>query len=589
MGLRRGMRAPVLANAAAHRRTPGLRRGRAGSSGSSCWRRGAPLGAWIWPAATAHRRTPGAPAAGARVLPDQAAGDADLRRAPVLANAAAHRRTPGLRRGRAGSSGAGCWPHGAPLGASLLANAAAHRRTPGLRRRGMRVLPDPAAGDADLRRAPVLANAAAHQRTPGAFPAACGFFRSLLPAMRISVGPLCWPMLQLIVGRRGSAAGARVLPEPAAGHTELHRVPGCWPMLQLIVTRRGSAGAACGFFRSRLPATRTPLGSWIWPAATAHRQRPGAPAAGARVLPDPAAGDADLRWVPGFGHLLRLIVRRQALPPRARGSSGSSFRRHKFPPGFLGAARCCSSPTGAPPRRAGSVRDPAQAMRSTGCLIRPTAAAHRHTPGLRRRRAGSSGSSCWRRRSPSGPCVGQCCSSSSDARRSRRGRAGSSGSSCWRRRSPSGSWVWPAAELIGTPGAPRHGMRVLPNPAAGNADLRWLLGVANCCSSSSDAGAPPRARGFFRSRLLATRSSTGCLVVGQCCSSSSDARRSRRGRAGSSGSSCWRRRSPSGPCVGQCCSSSSDADHSPARHADSAGSRLQATSSSTGLLDLASC
>ena len=202
--------------------------------------------------------------------------------------------------------------------------------------------------------------------------------------------PGCWPMLQFIDGRRGSAAGARVLPDPAAGDasTGLLDLASCY----------GSSSDA---------------------------ERSQARHAGVQVLPDQAAGDADLRrapvlacccslssdagapparhagpsgsgcrrrgspLAPGFGQLLRLIVRRQALPPRARGSFRIRLPATRISTGCLVVGQCCSTSTdaGAPPRARGFFRSRLLATRiSTGCLV-----------------------------------VGQCCSTSSDARRFRRG------------------------------------------------------------------------------------------------------------------------------------------------------------------------
>jgi len=327
------------------------------------------------------------PGAGARVLPDQAAGDADPPASCV------------------------CWPA-----------ATAHRQTPGAPAADARVLPDQAAGDAALHWARGFGQLLQHiDGRRGSAGAACGFGRDPVPATQISVGLLCWPMLQHIDGRQA-------LPQRHAGSSgsscRRRGAPlGSWIWPAATAHRRtpGAPPAACGFFRSRLLATRifteclvvgqccststdagvrrgragssgsscrrrgAPLGSWIWPAATAHRQTPGAPAAGARVLPDQAAGDAELHWAPGFGQLLRLIVGRRSLPGAACGFFRIKLPATQISAGLLGVASCYGSSSDARRSPSGMRARSGIQLRQRGAPLAPgfgqLLQGHRQTPG----------------------------------------------------------------------------------------------------------------------------------------------------------------------------------------------------------------
>jgi len=322
----------LLANAAAHRRTPGFHRGRAGSSGSDCQERRSPPGPWLLANAAAYRRTSGL-RRGAR-----ARSGIRLRRSSppgswVLASAAAHRRTSGLRRGAQARSGirlqatrsptgllgvgqccssssdarrsprgmrarpgSGCRRRGAPPGSLVWPDAAAHRQTPGAPPAACGLGRDPAASDADLHRAPwcwpMLQLINARRALPAAV---CRFFRIRLPGTQIPTGPLVVGQCcnsSTDTGR--SPRGMRAQPGSGSGHTDLHRVPGCWPMLSLS-TARALPAAPCWLGRdpAASDANLRP-GSWFWPMLQlidGGRALPGR----LPVRPNSAAGNANVR------------------------------------------------------------------------------------------------------------------------------------------------------------------------------------------------------------------------------------------------------------------------------------------------------
>ena len=314
----------LLANAAAHRRTPGFHRGRAGSSGSDCQERRSPPGPWLLANAAAYRRTSGL-RRGAR-----ARSGIRLRRSSppgswVLASAAAHRRTSGLRRGAQARSGIRLQATRSPTGllgvGKCCSSSSDARRSP----RGMRARPG---SGGQRRRSPpgslVLANAAAHQRTPGA-------------------------------PRRG----VPVLPDPTARNADPHRAPGCWPMLQLIDGHRALPPRHAGSAGIRLRPHGSPPGAWL----LANAEPINGPSAPRRaMLARSGSGCQRRKSPPGLLVLANAAAHRRGpgTPRPAAGSSEFGCWQRKCPPGLLVVGQCCSSSTARvlPPRHAGSVRNP---------------------------------------------------------------------------------------------------------------------------------------------------------------------------------------------------------------------------------------